>query len=392
MGQPGVLVTVTFYRESEYLASRMQIPFRLALAGQGRVDAGLVGAIAISTAVFSATPLILNSVIEAFELGSTAAGLVSGCQLAGFVLTSFLAGRVTHPSRQIFTGAIILLSMANAASAMVNGLPLLLVLRFVAGLALGLLTWLAWSSAFGDNKKMGSVAVIGPIAGVVVSPLVGVLVELSSFRAVFVGLAIFGLLPLLGVAEFARPIEQDSHRSSGGAPVAFLVIGCLALVAFSGSAVFVFSGVIAENDLGISPWVFSLVMSANAAAGIPSAGWSGARPLAGLWLAGCGTMAIIFTTSGNAYLGAAAIIAWGFAFWMGIPGVYSLLSRVSRYPAERAGDAQAAMAVGRIFGPVVGGSLLGIGSQATLGLLAGGLLILSGVTLAAADVATGSSS
>ena len=369
----------------------MQIPFRLAAAGRGTVDVGLIGAIAISTAVFSSTPLILKSVIETFDLGSTAAGFVSGFQLAGFVLTSFLAGRVTQPSRQIFITALLVLSVANATSGLVTGLGLLLVCRFIAGLGLGLLTWLAWSAVFGDDKRMGSVAVVGPIAGVLVSPLVGLAVEVSSFRLVYVGLAVVGLLPLLRIPQFAPTKEVASKRSSGGAPAAFSVIGGLALVSFGGSAVFVFSGVIAEDDLGISPWIFSLVMSANAAAGIPSSSWSGTRPLAGLWLAGCGVAAVVFTTSGSAVLGAASIILWGFSYWMGIPGAYALLSRVSRFPAERAGDAQAAMAVGRIFGPIVGGSLLAIGSQATLGVVAGGLMIFGGIVIAAADVVPGRS-
>ncbi len=364
----------------------MQIPFRLAIAGRGTVDVGLIAAIAISTAVFSATPLILKSVIETFDLGSTAAGLVSGCQLVGFVLTSFLAGRVTQPSRQIFVLAVLVLSFANAASAAVPGIALLLVGRFVAGLALGLLTWLAWSSVFGDEKRMGSVAVVGPIAGVLVSPLVGLAVEFSSFRAVYVGLAIIGLLPLAKIPEFAKNPEPTSRRNSGGAPIAFAIIGALALVSFGGSAVFVFSGVIAEDDLGISPGIFSLVLSANAAAGIPSSSWSGKRPLAGLWLAGCGVAAIVFTTSGSAVLGAASIVLWGFFFWMGVPGAYALLSRVSRYPAERAGDAQAMMALGRIGGPFLGGVILDGPGTLTLGLVAGGLLIFGGLAIATAEV------
>lgn len=365
----------------------MQIPVRLAFAGRSTVDVGLIAAIAISTAVFSATPLILSSVIDTFDLGSTAAGLVSGCQLAGFVLTSFLAGRFTQPSAQIFLSAVCALSVANLASAFASGVEMLFVLRFVAGLGLGLLTWLAWSAVFGDEKRMGSVAVVGPIAGVLVAPLVGIAVEVSSFRAVYVGLAVIGLLPLLRIPTFAVPDPPATQRRSGGAPVAFVVIGALALVSFGGSAVFVFSGVIAEDDLGISPGLFALVMSGNAAAGIPSSIWSGRRPLAGLWLAGCGVAAVVFTTSGNAWLGALSIILWGFAYWMGVPGAFALLSRVSRFPAERAGDAQAAMAVGRIFGPVVGGSLIAVGSQATLGITAGGVMILGGCLIAAIGLA-----
>ncbi len=364
----------------------MQTPVRLALAGRGSVGVGLIGAIAISTAVFASTPLILKSVIENFDLTSTTAGFVSGCQLGGFVLTSFLAGRIVRPSRRIFVSAILLLSITNTASAFSLSIGVLLVWRFVAGLALGLLTWLAWSAVFGDAKRMGSIAVVGPIAGVLVSPLVGLAVELWSFRPVYIGLALVGLVPLVRTPEFVEHQKEGSKRNPGGAPVAYLIIGGLAMVSLGGSAVFIFSGVIAEDDLGISPWVFSLVLSANAAAGIPSSSWSGARPLAGLWLSGCGMAAVIFTTSGNAMFGAVAIVLWGFSYWMGVPGAYTLLSRVSHFPAQRAGDAQAAMAVGRIFGPVIGGSLLAIGSLETLGVVAGGLMVFGGLAIVAADV------
>lgn len=365
----------------------MQIPVRLALAGRGTIELGLIAAIAISTAVFSATPLILSDVIETLTLGSTAAGLVSGAQLAGFVLTSFLAGRFAKPSPRIFVTAVLVLSTANALSSLAGALEFLLLMRFVAGLGLGLLTWLAWAAVFGDQERMGSIAVVGPIAGVIVSPLVGLAVELSSFRAVYIGLAVVGIAPLLRIPVFADAEAPRSTRSSGGAPVAYAVIIALACVSFGGSAVFVFSGVIAEDELGISPGLFSLVMSANAAAGIPSSSWSGRRPLAGLWLAGCGIAAIVFTSLGSAVLGAAAIILWGFMFWMGVPGSYAVLSRVSRFPAERAGDAQAAMAVGRIFGPVVGGSLIALGSEVTLGLVAGGVMIVGGCVIAGVDAA-----
>lgn len=367
----------------------MQVPFRLATAGRDTVDIGLIGAIAVSTAVFSATPLILNGVIETFHLESSAAGLLSGCQLAGFVLTSFLAGRVAKPSRAIFVLSVLLLAAANAVSAFVDVFELLLICRFAAGLALGAVTWLAWSAVFGDEKRMGSVAVIGPLAGVLVSPLVGLLVEVASFRAVYLGLAVVGVLPLLRIPSFGRGVAELKPRHRGGAPLAYAVIAGLMLVSFGGSAVFVFSGVIAEDDLGISPGWFSLILSLNAAAGIPSSSWSGARPLAGLWLSGCGVAAVLFTTSGSALVGATSIVFWGFAYWVGVPGAYSVLSRVSRYPTERAGDAQAGMAVGRIFGPVVGGSLMGLGSQATLGVVAGGLMILGGLVVVAAAATPG---
>lgn len=365
----------------------MQIPFRLAQAGRTSVGLGLILSTGLSTAVFSATPLILPGVIETFDISSSTAGFISAFQLAGFVLTSFLAGRVAKPSKGIFVLALLLLAAANGVSVVVDDFATLLICRFAAGLALGALTWLAWAVVFGDDDRMGSIAVIGPLAGVVVSPVVGILIEVGSFRDVYLALAIIGLVPLVRVPSFADVKARPSARHSGlGAPSAYAVIFGLVLMVLGSSSIFVFGGLIARDDLGISPGVFSVVLALNAAAGIPSASWKKGRPLAGLWLSGCGVSGVIFATSGNAWLGSAAIVFWGFAFWMGVPGAYALLSRVSRYPSERAGDAQAAMAIGRIFGPIFGGTLLALGSQVTLGLVAGSLMVLGGSVVTAVEL------
>jgi hypothetical protein len=51
---------------------------------------------------------------------------------------------------------------------------------------------------------------------------------------------------------------------------------------------------------------------------------------------------------------------------MGIPAAFSLLAARSNFPEERAGDAQAVMALGRVFGPLMGGALLAAGSTGAL--------------------------
>ncbi len=75
-----------------------------------------------------------------------------------------------------------------------------------------------------------------------------------------------------------------------------------------------------------------------------------------------------------------AMPLWGFAFWMGIPGAFSLLAERSAYPEERAGDAQSIMALGRVFGPLVGGVLYEADPVA-LGVVAGGAMIAAAVFL-----------
>jgi predicted MFS family arabinose efflux permease len=62
---------------------------------------------------------------------------------------------------------------------------------------------------------------------------------------------------------------------------------------------------------------------------------------------------------------------WGFAFWMGVPGVLKMLAARSIEPDERAGDAQALMAFGRAGGPLLGGGFADAGAFATLAVVAG---------------------
>ncbi len=59
----------------------------------------------------------------------------------------------------------------------------------------------------------------------------------------------------------------------------------------------------------------------------------------------------------------------------------TMLSERSLEPGERAGDAQALMAIGRTFAPLLGGSLVNAGAFATLAGLAGVGVMLSGIAV-----------
>jgi DHA1 family inner membrane transport protein len=186
------------------------------------------------------------------------------------------------------------------------------------------------------------------------------------------------LLPLPFIRETrleaaARPV-RERHRPTRAA-VAILI--CLGLTTLGGSAVFVFAAVIGQDQVGLSPILVSLAFSANALAGAPSARYRGARPLPGLWMAVTGACAVMLATVHEPIVFWIALPTWGFAFWMGIPGAYSLLAERSHYPEERAGDAQAVMAAGRVIGPLVGGALYA-GSAPVLGIVGGGIMVLSG--------------
>ncbi len=71
---------------------------------------------------------------------------------------------------------------------------------------------------------------------------------------------------------------------------------------------------------------------------------------------------------------------WGFAFWMGVPGVMQMLAARSLHPAERAGDAQGAMAAGRALAPFLGGGFADAGAYTALA-------VVSGMGLATASLA-----
>ncbi len=363
----------------------MQAPLRLLAALRGTVDAGLMLAVSVGTATFVATPLLLPAVAERFEVGIGTAGLFSAAQLGAFVVGSWVSGRFVQATGRLFVLAILLLATANAMSAVVSLFPLLVMMRGVAGLALGTLTWLAYSQVFGNTERTGDIAVIGPLTGVLAAPLFGVLLAGGDDRAAFWFLAVLTLVPLLKVPRFYPPEHHEGTRNRP-VPEALALVAALGVITLGGSAVFVCAGAIAVDQYGMSPFVISLAFSANAAASIPSARWRGARPMSGAWLLIPAVCSALMGYLDQPPVFWVLLILWGFCFWMAIPGIYTLLAERSRHPAERAGDAQASMAAGRALGPLVGGILVSAGSYSALGVIAGvviaaGALAIMGVEL-----------
>jgi MFS family permease len=126
--------------------------------------------------------------------------------------------------------------------------------------------------------------------------------------------------------------------------------------------------VIGQDNVGMSALAVSLVFAGNAIAGVPSARYRGTRKLPGLWImvtAACALLIGVFNEPAVFWI---ALTLWGFSFWMAVPGAFALLAERSRYPNERAGDAQAVMAAGRVVGPLVGGAAYAL-SPATLGIV-----------------------
>ncbi len=334
---------------------------------------GLMAAASLASAIFTATPLVLGSVAERFDVSVPTAGLFSATQLGAFVVGSWLAPRRLRPSVAAFRSVVLVVAVANLISVFAPVFGVFVASRGFAGLALGVMTWMAWSQVFGDPDSQGDLTVVGPLSGVVFAPAIGVILEFGDDRTVYGCLAVAALLVAAVPVGFDRPVVAAGarHRPTRQAVILIVALGCLTL---GGSAVFIYAGVFLGDDLGLSPALVSLTFSVNAMARIPSAPWRGRRPYAGMWLLVTASCAWGFTVSPSAGVAVVVLALWGFSFQAGVPGVFTLLSARSHHPTERAGDAQAVMALGRAIGPAFGGAMLSIGAYPTLG-FAGGLIM-----------------
>lgn len=363
----------------------MQAPIRLINALRLQTEVGLVAAMAVAMATFSATPLVLRPLADEFGVSIGTAALFSAAQLGAFVLGSWSAGRFVAPSAGIFVAALLTLSGAHVGAAVVESFAFLVVTRVASGLALGVLTWLAYSQVFGDDERTGDITTVGPLTAVISTPVIGVLLEVADVRAVFLTLAAVSLLPLLKVPEIVIPDRTPTGRNRA-VRSALVVIAALTVATLGGSAVFVFMGAIAAEQYGMGAFTISLMFSVNAMVGIPAARYRGRRRFAGAFFALTGVWAVLAATATDAAILWLVVVAWGACFWVAVPGSYTLLAERSRFPTERAGDAQAAMAFGRALGPLVAGALVVGNDFVTLGWVGGLLLVSAGVVLVAVEV------
>ena len=358
-----------------------QAPVRVVQTLRLDIPAGVFTATAVSTVVFAATPFLIPAIAADRNVTIGLVGMISTTQLGGFVLATTFGPRRFRPRRTIMVAAIILGVLANLLSAAAPWFALLVAARFLSGVSLGLIAWIAWAEVFGDEQRVGDVAVIGPIIGTVASPLIALLLDHQGPDRLFIVMAALYLVP----AAFTRRMRltatqrpaRTRHRPTRGA--AAVLIG-LSLLTLGGSAAFLFVSAIGTDLVGLSPFAVSLAFSANAIAGLPSARYRGPRPLPGAWMALTGLAALAICTVHQSLIFWGAMLAWGFAFWMAVPGAFALLASRSRFPDERAGDAQAVMATGRVVGPLIGGGLYEI-NPAVLGWAAGLTMVVAGIVL-----------
>ncbi len=338
----------------------------------------LFGSAAIST-VFVATSFAVPEVIDQFDVGAGSAVVISTAQVGGFTLTNLVAGRRLHPTAALARWSLAAMVLVNLASVFAPSLGALIGLRFLSGLAMGLLIWIAWADSAADETRRGQIAAIGPLSSAVAAPLIAGAVKVGGLDAIYATLALISLVCL------AMPVSVEAAISRGRRPIEArgivpVLLGMSALT-LGGSAVFVFVGVIARDNIGMSNLTLSVALSLNALAGIPTARYAGRRRFPGVFIIITGLCAFFLTIADNTLVFFAAVAVWGLAFWAAVPETYNLLSERSTHPADRIGDAQAIMAMGRVIGPTIGGVLVATGSFTLLGLVAGGVMITGGLVI-----------
>lgn len=356
----------------------MQVPIRVLVLLRPSVSPGILLAVAYSTFALASTPFLFDAVVDAYDVPLVLASLIGVGQLGGFVVGSWAGGRWLRPRRRVFVAALAVAVASNVAAASLPPYATLIALRVASGLSLGLIAWFAWVQVFGDRKGTNDVAVIGPVAGMVASPIIALFATGGGAAAVFALLGAVAAIPLV-VNRSTGAADRVPERTERSRPVpaARWLLICLGLFTLGGSTVFQYAVVLGTGRAGLSTATVALVFSGNALASIPSARWPWARGIPSPWLALTGGCAIAACVATSPVVFSAAIVVWGFTFWMGIPGVFDVLAERSANPGDRAGDAQSIMAAGRVVGPFLGGALLDTAGAVTTGVIGGGLMVVA---------------
>ena len=361
----------------------MFAPFRAVASFRPTAAPALLAGASAVAGMFASTTFLIPVVAERFGISVGTAGLISVVQVGGFTVATFLAGRRLRASRRILVGAAFALIAANLASAAIGWFWLLLIARLVAGVGAGLVTWLAWIDAMKERSVMKDVAGIGPLTALVAAPLFGVFTSLWGDRPVFLLLALLGSLPLAFRFEI-EGVEVPARRRVSPSRSNLVLLVALALLTMAGSSLFIFTVAMAEARVGLDPAVASIAISANSAAGLAGTRFRARPGTASLWMGGITVALASLIAFPVAPVFYAAMIAWGFCFWMTVPEVLRQVAAWSLAPEERVGDAQSLMALGRVLGPGLGGLLVGVGSYVTVGIEAAAgtgvaMLIVGGV-------------
>ncbi|WP_217553524.1 multidrug effflux MFS transporter [Streptomyces sp. GbtcB6] len=302
------------------------VPDTAGPAPSGRTVTALIAVLGALTAV---APLATDMYVPGFPaLGKALGASSSAVQLT---MTAFLAGLVVGQlvigplsdglgrRRLLMAGSagFVLCSVACAAAPDIAALTGARFLQGVAGAADMVLARAVLTDRFHGPELPRYFAVLSQVIGVapIAAPVLGgVVLAVSTWRAVFAVLAVLGVLLLLAVVRAVPESLPPERRHGGGLAGTFRAMGALLagrafmgyvlVVALVSAAMFAYisgSSFVFENLHGVSSTTYSLIFATNAVAML-AAGASFAR------LAGRGTRlnTLLSAGVGIALLGALA--------------------------------------------------------------------------------------
>lgn len=355
----------------------MFAPIRSIYSLRPNAPVAVLLASAAVTAMFTATPFLIPELADRFDVSTGRAGWISVAQVGVFAVATMIAGRRLPVAGSSLRWSVVALVTVDLVSAVAPSFPVLLALRALAGAAAGAVTALVWADAMREPSRMGDLAVAGPATALVGALVFGFIGDAFGYSGIFVALAIVAV-PGVFIEAKLSGLHGERRRPSRSRSNRLLLLALFALTA-SGASLFIFEAAIGRES-GLSAGIIALGFSINAAGGLVGArlNWRVGRP--GLWLASTGVGALLTVVPGGPLFYLLGMTWWGFAFWMGLPGVLRMLSARSLEPGERAGDAQGWMAFGRAAGPLVGGFLVDGAAYTTLAIAAAsGLGVAGGI-------------
>ena len=340
---------------------------------------------AVATALmFVATPFLLPELAASYEVTEGFASMISVAQVGAFSATTLLVPRFLAPSGRLLRVTAAALFIANLVSALQTSFGALVAVRLVAGGAAGVMTWIMWLDAMGSPRSLASISSVGPLVALVGAPMLAVVGEQGD-RMIYLTLAVGALPPVLAPLHeplnksLGRPGKRVVSRSRSNR----VLLGALFLLTMSGASLFIFEAVAAAQVLGVGSVAASWGFSLNAAGGLLGARLASRHKRPGWWLAAAGPAAVLTIAGGRPVFFFVGMAWWGFAFWMGVPGVLQMMAERSLDPGERAGDAQGIMAIGRTVAPTIGAGFADAGAYIPLALVSGIGVTVSGAIVMA---------
>ena len=340
----------------------MHVPSRILYGGRKGTPAALIAATVAATMLFASTPFLIVPLSQRYGISEGSAGSVSVVQVGAFAVVNFVLPRLLRPSGKLLRLSAFTLVVSNVLSIFAGNFGVLLLVRLVAGAAAGTMTWLAWSNAMVHRKSMSAIASTGPMSLLIAAPLISIVAE-SGAGAVYAALAVVAIPAAVLIAPVGG--RKRSKGVISGSRSNRILLGSLFALTFFGSALYINQTIVAREIHGLSSLASSLAFSANAAGAIIGARLSTRHIYPG-WMLASIAPAALMTVLGPPWMFYVGMAWWGFAFWMGIPGVLQMLVDRSLEPSERAGDGQGMMALGRTGGPALGGIFVDAGALVAL--------------------------